>query len=294
MNSQTRMNEASCPSILAVSPLDGDDWSAIDRAALLARRWKGRLIVLKANYHRQLSDAERRSIREGIERRITMLGPPGPVELISGAAYSSDAILDAVKQFNPNLVVMAPSVVWAMGTLVDTAPETVAAGTRCPVLVTKSGSRSEDYASGLMATDLSQSCVEAVGRVMLLELLPVDRLTMLHAYSPLNETMVTYAGVDPKEAERIAVAAEARAMDGLNTFIGRCGLSGKVSARTSKAPPAAAVLEEAEAIQADLIILGTSRRGGLARFLMGSTVREVLIDVRCDVLIAPGSSDAQD
>jgi nucleotide-binding universal stress UspA family protein len=262
MNSQARMNEASCPSILAVSPLDGDDWSAIDRAALLARRWKCRLIVLKAKDNRELSDAERRSIKEGIERRIAMLGPPGPVELISGAAYSSDAILEAVKQFTPRLVVMAPSVVWALGSLMDTAPEAVAAGTRCPVLVTGSGSG--DYACGLMATDLSQSCVEAVGQILRLELLSVDRLTVLHAFSPLNEAMVTYAGVDPKEAERIAVAAEAKAMDDLDVFIDRCGLSGKVNARTSKAPPAAAVLEEAEAIQADLILSGLqpTRRTG--------------------------------
>ena len=292
MNSQAQLNEASSPSILAVSPLDGYDWSTIDRAALLAERWKGRLIVLKAKNNRELSDAERRSIKEGIERRIAVLGPLAPVELISGAAYSSDAILEAVTQFTPRLVVMAPSVVWALGTLVDTAPETVAAGTRCPVLVTRSGS--EDYASGLIATDLSPSCVDAVREALRLELLPVDRLTVLHAFSPLNEAMVTYAGVDPKEAERIAVAAEAKAMDDLDVFIDRCGLSGKVNPRTRKAPPAAAVLEAANAIQADLILLGSSRRGGLARFLMGSTVGEVLTAARCDVLVAPGSSNALD
>jgi len=292
MNSQPPLNEPNCPSIMGVAPLDGDEWSAIDRAAILARRWKGRLIVLKAMDERQLSDAERLSVKEGIQRRVDMLGPPAPVEVISGAAYSSDAILEAVKQFTPDLVVMAPSIVWAMGTLVDTAPEAVAAATRCPVLVARPGS--ENYASGMMATDLSPSCVEAMRQVEHLDLLPVDRLTVLHAYSPLNETMVTYAGVDPKEAERTAVAAEATAMDELNAFIDQCGLSGRVRARTSKAPPAAAVLEEAESLAADLIILGSSRRGGLARFLMGSTVREVLARARCDVLITSGSRNARD
>lgn len=292
MTSHMRLNERDGPSILAITTMEGDDWNAIDRAAILARRWKARLIVVKAMDNRQLSDAERRSIKEQIVRRIEALGPSGPVEVISGAAYSSEAVLEAVKQFTPDLVAMAPSIMWAMGTLVDTAPEAVAAGTRRPVLVATSSAG--DYAAGLMATDLSPSCVETMEQVKHLDLLPVDHLTVLHAYSPLNETMVTYAGVDPKEVERISVAAEAKAMDDLNVFIDRCGLSGKVRARTSKAPPAAAVLEEAASISADLIVLGSSRRGSFARFLMGSTVGEVLAGAQCDVLVAPGSEHARD
>lgn len=292
MTMQRGLNEREALSILAIASLEDDDWNAVDRAAALARRWKGRLIVVKTMDDRQLSDAERRSIKDSIERRIAERGPSAPVEVISGAAYSSEAILEAVKQIAPDLVVMAPSIVWAMGTLIATAPEAVVAVTRCPVLVARSGSK--EYASGLMASDLSGSCVEAMGHIERLDLIPVDHLTVLHAYSPLNETMVTYAGVDAKEVERISVAAEAKAIDDLNVFIDRCGLSGKVRARTSKAPPAAAVLEEAASIAADLIVLGSSRRGSFARFLMGSTVGEVLAGAQCDVLVAPGSEDARD
>lgn len=281
------------PTILAISPLEGgDDWNAIDKAALLARRWKGRLVVLKSKDGRQLSEAERRALKDEIESHIATQGPSWSAEVVSGAAYSNGAILEAAKQFSPDLVVMAPSVVWALGTLVDSAPEVVAAGTRCPVLVTKVGT--DVYGGGLMGTDLSQACAEAIGQVERLGLLPVERLTVLYAYSPLSETMVAFAGVDPREIDRVGVAAESRARDELLAFIDRCGLNGKVKIRTSKAPPAAAILTEADDQAADLIILGSSRRGSLARFLMGSTVRGVLAGARCDVLVAPGFGRAED
>jgi nucleotide-binding universal stress UspA family protein len=49
--------------------------------------------------------------------------------------------------------------------------------------------------------------------------------------------------------------------------------------------PAFAILEQAKASQADLILMGTHGRGGLARFLIGSVSHSVLHQADCPVLI---------
>jgi nucleotide-binding universal stress UspA family protein len=49
--------------------------------------------------------------------------------------------------------------------------------------------------------------------------------------------------------------------------------------------PAFAILEQAKASQADIILMGTHGRGGLARFLMGSVSHSVLHQADCPVLI---------
>ena len=56
-------------------------------------------------------------------------------------------------------------------------------------------------------------------------------------------------------------------------------------AKVGMGDPAFAILEQAHASQADLIVMGTHGRGGLSRFLMGSVSHSVLHQAACPVLI---------
>jgi nucleotide-binding universal stress UspA family protein len=56
-------------------------------------------------------------------------------------------------------------------------------------------------------------------------------------------------------------------------------------AKVGMGDPAFAILEQAKASQADLILMGTHGRGGFARFLMGSVSHSVLHQADCPVLI---------
>lgn len=56
-------------------------------------------------------------------------------------------------------------------------------------------------------------------------------------------------------------------------------------AKVGMGDPAFAILEQAKGSQADLILMGTHGRGGLARFLMGSVSHSVLHQADCPVLI---------
>ncbi len=56
-------------------------------------------------------------------------------------------------------------------------------------------------------------------------------------------------------------------------------------AKVGMGDPAFAILEQAKSSQADLILMGTHGRGGLARFFMGSVSHSVLHQSNCPVLI---------
>ena len=57
------------------------------------------------------------------------------------------------------------------------------------------------------------------------------------------------------------------------------------AAKVGMGDPAFAILEQAKASQADLILMGTHGRGGLARFLIGSVSHSVLHQAHCPVLV---------
>lgn len=74
----------------------------------------------------------------------------------------------------------------------------------------------------------------------------------------------------------------------LQEFAARCSEQGVTSdARMIQGPTAASILEEAERYAADLIIMGSHGRGGLAKLLIGSVAEQIIADSRRPVLVIP-------
>ncbi|HEY5258794.1 MAG TPA: universal stress protein [Candidatus Baltobacteraceae bacterium] len=57
-------------------------------------------------------------------------------------------------------------------------------------------------------------------------------------------------------------------------------------------PPAATIVEFAQRISADLIVIGSHGRKGLSRMMLGSVAESVMRDARCPVLVVHDSSKA--
>ena len=58
--------------------------------------------------------------------------------------------------------------------------------------------------------------------------------------------------------------------------------------------PAEEVVEAAEEVGAELIVIGMRRRTAVGKFLLGSTAQRILLDAACPVLSVPASADGGD
>lgn len=99
----------------------------------------------------------------------------------------------------------------------------------------------------------------------------------------------TLPGVDPVEAQ---VAAVRDAEDYLGRVTRRLkdrGV-GTVESHVWYGPPAAAIVEAAEVMQADLIVMSTHGRSGLGRLILGSVAESVLRGTRTPILVVRADS----
>lgn len=95
------------------------------------------------------------------------------------------------------------------------------------------------------------------------------------------------------DGESTAIDAQlARAPVKLREYVDRVcsGFSIKIVAHVRTGTPAEVILQSAADLNADMIVLGTHRRSGLEKLLLGSVAERVLHEAPCPVLIAAPKS----
>ena len=102
-------------------------------------------------------------------------------------------------------------------------------------------------------------------------------LTSVHLPTPVPAPPYGIAPLDLRDPMDASLA-EARAR-----------LEGRVPVRTISVPaaPARALIETAEREHADLVVVGSTRRGTVGRFVPGTTAMRLLHDAPCAVAVAP-------
>lgn len=109
----------------------------------------------------------------------------------------------------------------------------------------------------------------------------------LHVVHVVND-LATAAPVSeiPMDLTKVQAQLDAEATEALNALItadDRRTLSVKTAVLTSPTP-ARAILAYAADVRADIIIVGTHGRGGLAEFFLGSVAQKVVRSAPCPVL----------
>ncbi len=105
---------------------------------------------------------------------------------------------------------------------------------------------------------------------------------------PTFPIAVPWAGVDFDD--EIQKQAQAQARKAVKTAerklrVGKEGAKLKVSTKVVGGSPKQAILDEAEAFKADLIVLGSHGGGRIERFLLGSVSLAVVTHAKCSVEI---------
>ncbi len=166
----------------------------------------------------------------------------------------------------------------------STAERVIRAGDLPVLVVSRAGSRG--YRRPLLAVDLEDTC-RSVFTVALRALGPeVTSGTMVHAYHVPFEGFMTRGAV-PGAMTHIREEYRQMAASGLAKFQASLGALGvQWQAVLVRGDPRAALLSEVVRCRADLVVVGTHGRSGIAHALVGSVAEWVIQTAACDVLVA--------
>lgn len=139
-----------------------------------------------------------------------------------------------------------------------------------------------------MTTDFSPASLAAVRYACALAQMRNAGLTVLNVIEPFHVDWK----MDTSERQRDDHAEAARAMAAL-AATELCGLP-KARTELRAGQPAEAVTDFARVLQADLLVIGTHGRTGLARALMGSVAEAVIRQAPCPVLVIRSLSAAEE
>jgi nucleotide-binding universal stress UspA family protein len=144
----------------------------------------------------------------------------------------------------------------------------------------------------LCATDFSASAERALGRAVSMARWFKAQVTVLHAIAPvpwIAPGAAWAAGiVVPQDVLRPVRGELAKALEGFVAPFRAEGIA--LETRLDDGDPASQIEAVAEALPADLVVMGTHARAGFERLLLGSVAEKVLRRAPCPVLIV-GATD---
>lgn len=276
--------------ILVATDLSSRSDRAIDRALLVAREHAETLTVLHA-IDDDLPVAATKERRHAAERAFEDMAGTLPedlrdlvrFEIVEGTPHA--AILEKAEALDATLIVLGThGHRGALDRFLETTAERVIREGQRPVLMV-TGAAARPYRHACVGVDFSPSGVNAA-RVAI-ERFPTCAQHLVHAYH------VPFGGfLRGEESERHYKEEHTRRMQDLvqseiepicRTDDGTCPALNV----TVKAGTILDVLHDAiAAVEAELLVVGTHGRTGVARAIIGSVAAELLADPPCDVLVA--------
>ena len=156
---------------------------------------------------------------------------------------------------------------------------------RVPVLVVKSPPTGA-YRRVLVPVELGPAAHAVIAAASRLSRGP--RMEVLHALHPGDEIGMRVYDVPQHVLRCLRRRAAQRAEATLQALIAQCAPQPQAALpAVGFGDPAALVLARAQAMRADLLVLGKRRRGLLADFFLGSVTQRVLAGASADVLVLP-------
>jgi nucleotide-binding universal stress UspA family protein len=223
-----------------------------------------------------LEDAERTLERAGRDvERLTLRGRPGSAIVEEARAWKADLVVLGNRGHGPIASMVLGSV---SAEVVDHAP--------CPVLVV----REDEIASVVFAEDGSDGAARA-RRVLatwpILQGLPIDVVSVAETAMPWSAGMAAglYDEVVASYARDVELAREA-ARGLAERTADRLRSAGMAAVpHLLEGDPADRIVEFAGTQPRSLVVVGTRGHGGLARLILGSVARNVLLHAPGSVLV---------
>lgn len=201
---------------------------------------------------------------------------------------SSEGIAKAVEALDCDLLVLGAHRHRALkDVFVGTTAERTIRACRRPVLMAN-GPPTAAYRHVLVAVDFSDCSADAVGALRNLGLDRQATVSVVHVTDPPGASLLPRASLPENQVEEYLLDEEERAGGELAAFLDRLDFSpaSRIVRRTAGSV-ARSIGMAAQDVSADLVVLGTHGRTGIARFLLGSVAEELLRTGESDVLAVP-------
>lgn len=265
---------------------------ALLRAVRIARKAGARLALLHVvddDQPAEVVDASRREAQRVLDSLIRNLGGESSVEASSliGAGDIPDGILRCAEQAGADLIILGPHRKRAVDIFTGTTVERVLRRCSLPLLIAVD-TPSNDHRRTLLAVDFDEASKAAAKAALALGLFDSTDVVVMHAFDAPAGRMMERTLIDQREIDQYRADEKVRATRELHAMLGELGLSPSTTRVVGVlGSPAYTILQSAEMEVADLVIVGTSRRKGFARLLVGSIAEEVIRQTRRDILIVP-------
>jgi len=144
----------------------------------------------------------------------------------------------------------------------------------------------------LHATDFSRASRAAFAKAVEMAKANRAELLLLHVLAPLTPIVAAGEGYMPPDTyEKIEASTRAAAQKQLDALVAAARKSRvRATGLLAEGSPAEQIVRVAKSKRADLIVLGTHGRTGLARFLVGSVASRVVSMAPLPVLTVRGSA----
>ncbi|MCX7932123.1 MAG: universal stress protein [Rhodovarius sp.] len=278
--------------ILAATDLSSRSDRALARAALLAAELGAPLVLLHALDDDQppgLLEAARREARLALQRLAAALpgGMGRGAELLLAQGDPYRVIQQVAAERGARLLVLGEHRRRPLADMfLGTTAERVLRSAPCPVLMVHRPAAGP-YAQVLVATDLSDRALAAWQAAALLGLLQRAQVSLLHVRESPPLAGIALGAQPPAAAAAAAEERQAQSGAALADWAARGPALPAPRLLLQEGPPAMVIVEQAAALQADLVVLGTAGRAGLARAILGSVAAQVLGEIGCDALALP-------
>ena len=139
------------------------------------------------------------------------------------------------------------------------------------------------------ATDFSAASTAAFKRAVAMAKADRAQLLIVHVMTPPSLALPGDGYVSPRLYEELETSARAQAQKRLQAIVARGRKAGaRASGLLLEGVPHERVARAARAKKADLLVIGTHGRTGLAKLFLGSVATRILASAPCPVLTVRG------
>jgi nucleotide-binding universal stress UspA family protein len=265
---------------------------AIRRASLIAGKTGASMTlahVVDADRVDQLIDADRAAASAVLADTASTLRDIDSIaaDWIVKVDDVHQGILQAGDEMSADLIVIGPHRSRMRDVFVGTTAERVVRQSTRPLLIAVEMPAAH-HRKTLLALDFDNASEAAAAKALTMGIFDSTEVVVMHAFDAPGASMMRRAMENRQAIDQYVDAEGEHAAAKLRTLLDDLGLPPTCQTVVSmQGSPARTILESAQNVGTDLIVMGTNQRKGFERALIGSVTADVIRDAHRDILIIP-------